>query len=106
MTDSAGAASADTLSGVNRTMGIAVQAARQGAADASEAAARAWSATNLVMAKIVYSASYTIAFGVVFPLAFIAQSIPRNNAAIRGLIEGAEAASQRVDRLLGQSPSV
>jgi hypothetical protein len=105
MSDSS-AASADSLGEVHGAMDLAVRAARQGAADASEAAARAWSATGLVAAKFAYRASYTLSFGVVFPVAFVARAIPRDNAAIRGLVEGARAASRGVDRLLGQSPPV
>jgi hypothetical protein len=106
MTDSAGAASANPPTDAARTMDLVAQAARQGASDASEAAARVWSATGLAVSKILYNASYSVSYGVVFPVAFIAQAIPRDNAAVRGLIEGAEAASQKVDRLLGRSASI
>jgi len=33
----------------------------------------------------------------------VARAIPRDNAAVRGLIEGAQAASQRADAILGRS---
>jgi hypothetical protein len=70
--------------------------------DAIRAVSR--SDAGMLAAKALYSASYTISFAVVFPVALIVLSIPRDNAAIRGLIEGAEAASRRVDRLLARSP--
>ncbi len=82
---------------------IALGAARAGAADASAAAEKAWSATAAAVARILYTTSYTVSYGVVFPLAFVAQGIPRDNAAVRGLIEGAEQATRRVDQLLGRS---
>jgi len=85
-------------------MEVAVQAARQGAADARAAAARAWPASRVILARAVYNTTYTISYGLVFPAAFVAQAIPRDNAAVRGLIEGAEAASRRVDQLIGPSP--
>jgi hypothetical protein len=87
------------------TLEIAVQGARQGAADASAAAAQAWSAMAAGIARIVYQASYTVSYGVVFPLAFVAQAIPRDNAAVRGLVEGAAGASRKVDQILGRPGS-
>jgi hypothetical protein len=105
MTDPAGAASASPSTEVGRTMDLVAQAARQGASDAREAAQRVWSATGLAASKMLYNTTYAISYGVVFPVAFVAQAVPRDSAAVRGLIEGAEAASQRVDRLLGRSAS-
>ncbi len=103
MTDSAGAVSSESLPAGSRALDIAAQAARQGAADASAAADRAWSAAGAVFARVAYNTAYTVSYGVVFPLAFVAHSIPRDNAAVRGLIEGAEAASRRADEILGRS---
>ena len=37
------------------------------------------------------------------PVALVAQSIPRDNAAVRGLIEGANAATRRADAMLGRA---
>src|SRR4051812_34674979 len=82
------------------TFDLVAQAARQGASDAGEAAVRAWSATGLAVSKLVYNTTYSVSFGLVFPVAFVAQAIPRDNAAVRGLIEGSQAAGHRVDHLL------
>jgi hypothetical protein len=101
MADAATAISSESFATGTRTMEVAVQAARQGAADASAAAARAWSASNAIVARAVYTTTYTVSYGLVFPAVFVAQAIPRDNAAVRGLIEGAEAASRRVDQLIG-----
>jgi hypothetical protein len=38
---------------------------------------------------------------VVFPAVFLAHVIPRDNAAVRGLIDGAQAAILKVDELRG-----
>jgi hypothetical protein len=84
-------------------MEIALDAARAGAADASAAAERAWSATAAAFARVLYTTSYTVSYGVIFPLAFVAQAIPRDNAAVRGLIEGAHDATRKVDQVLGRS---
>ena len=103
MADAATAVSAESFPIGSGTMEVAVQAARQGAADARAAAARAWSASGAFLARAVYNTTYTVSYGLVFPAAFVAQAIPRDNAAVRGLIEGAEAASRRVDQLIGRS---
>ena len=84
--------SVDQVSG---TIDLMAQAARDGAVDARAAAARVLSKTGVLLSRVVYSATYTISYGVVFPAAFVARGIPRNNAAVRGLIDGAHAASQR-----------
>ncbi len=102
MADAATAVSAESFSTGSGTVEVAVQAARQGAADAKAAVARAWPASGVILARAVYNTTYTVSYGLVFPAAFVAQAIPRENAAVRGLIDGAEAASRRVDQLLGR----
>ena len=52
------------------------------------AATKVLSNTGVFLSRVVYGATYTISYGVVFPVALVAGSIPRNNAAVRGLIEG------------------
>ena len=101
MTDSA--AAADSLAAGSGSLDVVLSAARAGAADASEAAARVWSRSGLMVARAVYIAAYGISFGVVFPAALLARSIPVDNAAVRGLIDGGRAASQKVDVMLGRS---
>jgi hypothetical protein len=103
MADAATAVSAESFPIGSSTAEVAVRAARQGAADARAAAARAWSASGVILARAIYNTTYTVSYGLVFPAAFVAQAIPRENAAVRGFIEGAEAASRRVDQLLGRS---
>ena len=87
-----------SLDSVSGTMDLVANAARNGAADARVAATKALSNTSLFLSRVVYQATYTVSYGVVFPAAFVARAIPRNNAAVRGLIEGAHAASQRARR--------
>jgi hypothetical protein len=83
----------------NSTFALVTRAAQDGAADAREAAARAWESTGLFMKRFVYTTCYTISYGVVFPSALLARTIPKNNAAVRGLIDGAQAAKQKVEAL-------
>jgi len=92
-----------SLDSVSGTMDLVANAARNGAADARAAASRVLSSTGVFLSRVVYSAAYTISYGVVFPAAIVARAIPQNNAAVRGLIEGAHAASHRADSILGRS---
>jgi hypothetical protein len=89
----------DPAESVTGTLDTIAKAAQQGAADASEAAARTWSATSRLAARFVYTTCYTISYGVVFPSVLLARAVPRDNAAVRGLIEGAHAAQRRVEAL-------
>jgi hypothetical protein len=84
------------------TIDIMARAARDGAADAREMAERVCSGTGLFLSRFVYTTSYTFSYGVVFPATLLARSIPRNNAAVRGLIDGARAATEKVDEIRGQ----
>jgi hypothetical protein len=44
-----------------------------------------------------------VSYGVVFPSVLLAHSIPCNNAAVRGLVEGAQAALEKVDQIHASS---
>ena len=88
------------LDSVSSAMDVMTRAARDGAADAREAAAKAFSSTGLFLSRMLYTSTYTISYGVVFPVALVTRGIPRDNAAVRGLIEGAQAASRRADAML------
>jgi hypothetical protein len=68
------------------------KAARDGAADAREAASRTLEALGPFVRRLVYRTCYTISYGVVYPTTLLAHAIPHDNAAVRGLIEGARAA--------------
>jgi hypothetical protein len=87
--------------GSGGTMDLAVRAAQQGAADARVAAERFAASGGLFLARFVYTTCYAASYGVVFPTMMIARSIPRENAAVRGLIDGAGAAKRRAGALRG-----
>ena len=76
------------------------RAARDGAADASEAATRFWSSSSLMVARLLYNTAYAVSYGVVFHIAYVARAAPADNPAVQGIVEGADAASRRVDSLL------
>jgi hypothetical protein len=64
---------------------------------------RVWASTSLFLSRFVYTTSYTISYGVVFPATLIARSIPLDNAAVRGLMDGAKAATEKAHQLKGSS---
>jgi hypothetical protein len=77
----------------------AVQAAREGAADAKARVDEALPAVNRFVSRFVYTTCYTISYGVVFPSVLVARSIPRNNPIVHGLVDGAHAAIDMVDEM-------
>jgi hypothetical protein len=87
------------------TLDLARRAARDGAADAREAAERTWAAASLFASRLVYTASYSIAYGVTYPTMLAAQAIPKDNALVRGLVDGAHAALEKVDALHEPAPA-
>ncbi len=70
------AGSAESLTIGSGTMKGAIQAARQGATDAKEAAEKAWSATGAFLAQAIYNTTYAVSYGVVFPAAFVGRRFP------------------------------
>jgi hypothetical protein len=89
-------ASSDPVSSMNDAVSSAVQAAKEGAADARAAVDRAIPVVSRFVSRFVYTTSYTISYGVVFPSMLIARSVPKDNAFVHGLVDGARAASEMV----------
>jgi hypothetical protein len=89
----------DPLGSASGALELASNAARDGAADARDAAIRTWNATSQIACRLVYSTCYAVSYGVVFPAVFLAHSIPRNNAVVRGLVDGAQGAIHKVEQL-------
>ena len=101
MSDTQPVAKRSAVPSQSGTLELVTRAARDGAADAREAAIRTWAATSRFVSRFVYTTCYTVSYGVVFPAVLLAQSIPRDNAAVRGMIDGAHAAILKVDELRG-----
>lgn len=78
---------------------LVASSAEDGAAHAREVATRTWAVTSQFVSRFVYTTCYTISYGVVFSTTLLAQAIPTNNAAVRGLIDGAHAAVHQLDQL-------
>ena len=47
----------------------------------------------------MYATCYTTSYGMVFPAVLLVRVIPVNNAAVRGLIDGAQAVRQKADEI-------
>ena len=93
------AISSQVIESATGTLDLAVQAAQRGAADAREAAARTWTAAGQFVNRLVYCTCYSTSYGMVFPAVLLARCIPVNNPAVRGLIDGADAARLKVDEI-------
>ncbi len=92
-------ASRDPLKTIADALDTAVQAAKDGAADAKATAGKVLPAAGRFLSRFVYTSSYTFSYGVVFPAMLIATSIPANNAVVHGLVDGAHAASDQVSQM-------
>jgi hypothetical protein len=93
------ASASDPLKSVADALETAVQAAKDGAADAKATVEKALPAASQFISRFVYTTCYTFSYGVVFPTVLIAKSIPTNNAVVNGFVDGARAASDKVDQL-------
>jgi hypothetical protein len=97
MAEKSVAQSSDPLKSVADAMDTAVQAARDGAADARAAVDRAIPAISQFVSRCVYTTSYSLSYGVVFPVLLLTRAIPKENALVHGLVDGARAATDMVD---------
>jgi hypothetical protein len=103
MSDKEPAPADSPVAAASGALELVKRAAQDGAADAREAASKTWAVTSRFVSRFVYTTCYTVSYGVVFPAALLAHAVPRNNAAVRGLIDGASAATRRVDEILAGS---
>jgi len=70
-------------------MGSAVQSVRDGASEALPAVGR-------FVSRVIYTSSYAVSYGVVFPVMVVVRAIPKDNAMVHGLVDGAMAARDTV----------
>ena len=108
--DSAQAANTDTttanpLPAVADAMQAAAssvtQNINQGATAARQAAEKALPSVGMFANRFLYTTCYAMSYGVVFPLALVALSVPRNNPLVHGMIDGSRAARNKGDEMLG-----
>jgi hypothetical protein len=93
----------DPLKAVADAMDAAVKAAKDGAESARATAVDALPVANQMVSRLVYKTCYSLSYGVVFSSVLVARSIPRNNAAVHGLIDGAHAALDMVQEMKSRS---
>lgn len=53
--------------------------------------------------KMVYTACYTLSYGVCFPLFFACRYVPKNNELVNGFIDGGASASHAVDEMMARA---
>jgi hypothetical protein len=83
------AEAADPLRAAGETMSSAIQSARDGASEVLPAAGR-------FMSRMIYTTCYGLSYGIVFPTMMVVRMVPKDNALVHGLIDGAIAARERV----------
>jgi hypothetical protein len=83
---------------------MAVQAAKDGASNAKTTAGQMVPAAGRFVSRTVYTLSYSLSYGFVFPVVFVAKSMPADNAVMHGLVDGARAANDWVDDLTHRKP--
>ena len=86
----------DPLKTVADVLDGAVKALKEGTADASATTGTIAPAVGRYLSRFVYTTSYTLSYGAVFPAILIAKSIPMNNAVVHGFVDGAKAANDMV----------
>jgi hypothetical protein len=91
--------SSDPLKTLADALETAAQTAREGAATARVTVDKALPAASRFLSRFVYTTCYTFSYGLVFPTALLARSIPANNAVVHGFVDGAQAAMDMVDQL-------
>ncbi len=96
-------AAADPLSAVADAMQQAASSVQDGATAARDAAEKALPSVGLFANRFLYTTCYAVSYGVVFPMALVAFSVPQNNPLVHGMIDGSRAARNKVDEILGGS---
>jgi len=86
----------DPLQGASDAMGSAVQAVKQGASDAQAQISEAVPAVGRFLGRVIYSSSYAVSYGIVFPVMLVVRVVPKDNAVVHGLVDGALAARDAV----------
>jgi len=86
----------DTVDYTAEAPGSVFDSLKQGATDLQVSAAEALPATSRFLGRVVYNTSYAVSFGVTFPVMMIVRVMPKDNAMVHGLVDGALAARDRV----------
>ena len=85
------------MQAVAAAMRDAATTASEHAAKVKESASEAGSTALESMSRMVYNASYVLAYGVVYATVFVARSLPQENPIMRGFRDGGRAAVGELD---------
>jgi hypothetical protein len=89
--------SAEPLRSAADAMALALQAAKDGAANAQQGVSDVVPAVGGFLSRLTYTACYAVSYGVVFPTIFVARAVPKENALVNGLVDGARAARAAIE---------
>jgi len=95
----------DPLKAIADALDSAVQAAKGGVKGVSATAFGALPAVNSFLSGLTYKTCYAVAYGTVFPTVLVARAVPKENAVVYGLIDGARAAIDMVKEMKAGSLS-
>jgi hypothetical protein len=87
---------ADPLRATADAMSLALQAAKDGAADARQRVDDMIPAIGGFLTRLTYTTCYAVSYGVVFPSLLVARAVPKDNAIIHGIADGARAARDAI----------
>ena len=87
----------DPLQSAGNVVDSAVVAVSQGTYDAQERISGAMPAIGHFVSRMVYTSCYGLSYGVVFPVLLVVRMVPKNNAIVHGLVNGAIAAREQVE---------
>jgi hypothetical protein len=82
----------DALQAVAAAMRDAATTASEHAVKVKQSASEAGATALESIARMVYTGSYVLAYGVVYATVFVAQSLPQENPIMQGLRDGGRAA--------------
>ncbi len=95
----------DPLKSVADALDAAFQGAKGGVEDLRVTASGSLPALSSFLCGLTYKTCYAISYGMVFPTVLVARAIPKENAAVHGLIDGARAAIDMVNDMRAKSLS-
>jgi hypothetical protein len=83
--------------------GSVFDSVKHAASEIQLSAAEALPATSRFVGRIIYNTSYAVSFGFTFPMMMIVRVVPKDNALVHGLVDGALAARDRVHEWRGEA---
>jgi hypothetical protein len=103
MSGHASRTSVDAVDGPAHAAGSIFDSAKQGASEIQSRVSDALPATSHFVSRVIYKTSYAVSFGVTFPVMMVVRVVPKDNALVHGLIDGAQAARDQVDEWRGEA---